>query len=118
MRTIVKLHLDCRRDMAAWISRWPGQEKHPRELLRIYVDALLATLTNSEGSESVLADLGAIRVSGVQPPLYVWEHDNLVVRFAVRKGYRNRWIEKHLPTWLAFLFPPTVCRITVLRLLP
>ena len=104
--------------MHEWIRRRPGTVADRRALLGHYVSEIVSALAKSGGREAALTELGAVRIKGFRPRLYTWVYSDMVVRFAVQPGYRSRWMERHFPPWLSFLFPPTVCHVTVLRLLP
>jgi hypothetical protein len=117
MQTTVKLHVDCKADMHEWVRRPPGSVADRRALLGNYLGEIVAALKESRGRDAALGKLGAVRMSGIRPPLYTWEFADLLVRFVVQVGYRRRWLGRYLPSWLTTFIPPTECRITALRLL-
>lgn len=118
MKTIVKFHQDCEHDIVAWVNYDRGRRQDRKRLLASFLAEIISTLGRTEGSDSSLIEIGARPLLGVSPPTYVWKYSELSVRLVVRIGYQSRWLDRLVPHALKKLFRPSLCRITVMRLLP
>ena len=118
MKAIVKLHVDCKVDMAEWMEGTPGQETYRSLFLDVYIENIAQCLRDSNGNEGKLLELGAIRSLNIVPPHYTWSYsDDLVVQFAVRYVNRPlRTITRWLPSWFRKHVVHGECEIIVLRL--
>lgn len=121
MTTNVKFHEDCEDDILNWLISVPDQEGYRSLFLDLYLEHLIELLRASGGDDVKLTRLGAQRMRGIEPPLYVWRYtDDLLVKFAVRMigTTRTSRAMRFVPNWIRSWRSKTECRITVLRLLP
>jgi hypothetical protein len=88
VRVIVRWQESTRPELEQWVQSLPGHDPERRALAQVVIDALEQQLIRPEGTPT-----DAVRVRGLEPPVYWWRAGRgLWLRFVVRETRRRRLI--------------------------